>query len=1071
LKTLFRSPIKTIVTFLLIAAASFALLSRVTDYAITSREMNRVISHYRLVVAIDNGIPDTSEGYNKSALPGGYIDERGFYGNQADVPVALTTEMIETLSTLPGVTLAEIRYKTGGILCDYERFYRYEDLNFGFNYTAKYIIEGTLARVNIIRDKNWVHELGIEPGNGHFDLTFVDTKVLAGKYPLDEIQNVFFKTSRKISDHTIYYGPLPYDFAGENIFRVNGWTTDLAGSLSLPYARLDPDMVSCPHVKPNVYNLDFFSNLEIGERYILIGTYSELFPIVTRLGQCETHDYFPYAKVSDLETNPGLYAKLKNLIEITAKDFHTFDIVYTTDMRVIPRVNEEMMVLLEGRFLTPEDDKNNARVCVVSNIFFEKNNLKLGDKLTIELGDKLFKQHAGMGAITYIPERAWNTIKTVEFEIVGVYMDNASPYSRAAQLYFTYHPATIFVPKSHLPVEVPAQHEVWAGEFSVLVENPHDIEAFWEAAPVYLEAKYRSSDLSWVRVKGVIEASTMASLVTVLSFAAGSLLALVLAVYLYIGRSKLSYAILRALGTTHKQVCHSFGLPFAVLSCFAVLTGGIFGTIYTSRAITPMLHELETNVVRYTADITLPVDVIILCLLGMLGFIMLLTLLFLNWMGKTPLLELLQGNLSKPQETKRDDKPPHRDARKIVPISEFRLGKINISEAPVANVYPAFRHITRYILRHVLRVKWKTAITLTLTIVLIGAMGFLTLIRLFYIDLVDDLIITATTKNFSTSAINELHESELTENLYYISDHPIFYGKRKDTTYPLLLTNDFFRSLENFGENYQLRYAEGFSDDNIAEFFKGDNPANLCIVGDYFGTEPGDIITLKAGYYDVFEKGTINLTVAAVIEPTDPFDTRDVFNVFKMTFTPLNDNIKVMQDNIPFTIKYSEFTLTDNDRITDFTILLEDLRAESQLITVTAEFNTELSELENIKRVRDLLVLLFPIAACGAVLIGVTASGLLFLQSAKEAAILRILGTTKKQVHLILLFEQVGLCLVGVILAAGGLMLYNLELLVKSAGTIAVCLMLYLFGYICAGLVVSVTITKRKVLDLLHVKE
>lgn len=60
LKTLFRAPFKTLVTFLLIAAASFAVFYRVADYTVTQREMSRAISCYRGVAALDNGVPNTA---------------------------------------------------------------------------------------------------------------------------------------------------------------------------------------------------------------------------------------------------------------------------------------------------------------------------------------------------------------------------------------------------------------------------------------------------------------------------------------------------------------------------------------------------------------------------------------------------------------------------------------------------------------------------------------------------------------------------------------------------------------------------------------------------------------------------------------------------------------------------------------------------------------------------------------------------------------------------------------------------------------------------------------------------
>ena len=55
-KTILRSPVKTLLTFLLVAAASFALFSRVTDYVITSREAARAQSMYHGVAALDNSV-------------------------------------------------------------------------------------------------------------------------------------------------------------------------------------------------------------------------------------------------------------------------------------------------------------------------------------------------------------------------------------------------------------------------------------------------------------------------------------------------------------------------------------------------------------------------------------------------------------------------------------------------------------------------------------------------------------------------------------------------------------------------------------------------------------------------------------------------------------------------------------------------------------------------------------------------------------------------------------------------------------------------------------------------------
>jgi hypothetical protein len=58
LKTVFRTPVKSMMTILLLAAASFTLFLRVTDYMITTREAGKIKNSCYGVAALDNTVPD-----------------------------------------------------------------------------------------------------------------------------------------------------------------------------------------------------------------------------------------------------------------------------------------------------------------------------------------------------------------------------------------------------------------------------------------------------------------------------------------------------------------------------------------------------------------------------------------------------------------------------------------------------------------------------------------------------------------------------------------------------------------------------------------------------------------------------------------------------------------------------------------------------------------------------------------------------------------------------------------------------------------------------------------------------
>ncbi|MDR0904191.1 MAG: hypothetical protein LBM59_06125, partial [Ruminococcus sp.] len=137
----------------------------------------------------------------------------------------------------------------------------------------------------------------------------------------------------------------------------------------------------------------------------------------------------------------------------------------------------------------------------------------------------------------------------------------------------------------------------------------------------------------------------------------------------------------------------------------------------------------------------------------------------------------------------------------------------------------------------------------------------------------------------------------------------------------------------------------------------------------------------------------------------------------------------------------------------------------------SSSYYTDTTELDNIRRVRDLLIALFPIAVVAAVLIGAAVPILIIIQSSKEAAIMRVLGTTKKRTIAILSLEQIILCILGLAVAAGVLLIYNVGLFAQSGLTLAVCASIYLVASIAAALISAAVTTNKKPMELLQVKE
>lgn len=88
--------------------------------------------------------------------------------------------------------------------------------------------------------------------------------------------------------------------------------------------------------------------------------------------------------------------------------------------------------------------------------------------------------------------------------------------------------------------------------------------------------------------------------------------------------------------------------------------------------------------------------------------------------------------------------------------------------------------------------------------------------------------------------------------------------------------------------------------------------------------------------------------------------------------------------------------------------------------------------LKNVEQICSLMESLFPIAVVAAVDVGLIGSGLVILQSFKEAAFLRILGVRKKCARCMLALEQILLCVTGIIFVVCGLAVYSPELFARS---------------------------------------
>ena len=624
LRSLYRTPLKTGLTLLLLAAAAFLFLYNLSEYGVSDREYREAQDRYEGVLTLEESVPPEPQNpiwnFFLETDPTNPAETYGQVRYADFHQESLSRSTLEEVSALPHISQLARRYMTAGVSPEYKRL----DTDWSFiAYNARCILAGTVTKIQPALMSSTLGMYAPEAGaEGIKAVTLGSWEVLAGdpawtrelehqKVEIWAVQDAYRGTYVRLGFN---------DFRERHAFQT-----------------LDPD-----------YFWSDLGQLEVGRRYVFIlrNNRADGYGDSPEDGDEQFHRFYmgddsrkgwwPY--VTDITDLPDgwleteEFAPLRELIRVTNDDVHTFDVVYGDDMAAIRRVSEGRLVCDEGRFLTPADA--GQPVCVVNTDLLEAYGLQVGDTITLDLGNYLCEQYAPLGAVACTKGRHATEFTRQDFTIVGSWRDLNEGKHAWRELYWCYSNNAIFVPTSFLPECVNADtYEAKPGEVSFIVGNAEEIGPFMEKCLPQLEEEGRQSvfsDGGWLQIADEMVQAKNLALVKLLIFSGAALLALVLTVWLYIGRKKREYGILRALGMPRGEAGRSLLIPFLILGLVSAALG---------LAIARMVTARQLGMDHVPAGFGL-------FLLGALGFLALLTLLAfvgLLLVRRRSILELVQG--------------------------------------------------------------------------------------------------------------------------------------------------------------------------------------------------------------------------------------------------------------------------------------------------------------------------------------------------------------------------------------------------------------------------------------------
>lgn len=319
-----------------------------------------------------------------------------------------------------------------------------------------------------------------------------------------------------------------------------------------------------------------------------------------------------------------------------------------------------------------------------------------------------------------------------------------------------------------------------------------------------------------------------------------------------------------------------------------------------------------------------------------------------------------------------------------------------------------------------------------------------------------------------------MSKSDLVDGFYCYGTFGV-HTDGQDLGASMVITNDVERYLP---KNAKVTYAKGYDASTLGIM------GSTCLIGERLAKElgvtlDGEVGLIADAQYSVLsqrygeEEGdfafnlagaTRSYKVIGIVESGDEA-------VGSGIFAGIDGPVETIYGQ-PFPFQHCEFVLSDHGRMDELQNFMEELKKGGGLYNAyapMASFFVDTKGMENVGRICVLLEAIFPAAV--AVAVGLLGSGLCVLQSANEAALLRVLGVTKKRARCMLVLGQVFLCIAGIILVMGGLYLYSPGMFVRGGNTLAVCFGLYFIGCILGAGVAAMQVTRRRIMDLLQVKE
>ncbi|WP_066718717.1 FtsX-like permease family protein [Clostridium sp. Marseille-P299] len=851
---------------------------------------------------------------------------------------------------------------------------------------------------------------------------------------------------------------------------------------------------------------ELYESLNQGVRYFLRAYYNpdskefRLKPIIGELWA------FPVQAGETIDFSSDEWADFANEVAVLKENQSTMLVVGLKDMSAQPMVQptyskEGRYYLVDGRWLNMEDNNNANRVCMVRQEFAQLRGLSVGDRITLTMRELKTLYY---GYIIFGEDwDHWENYDTYTetFEIAGIYniMTTSSTGLTSRNL-------RVFIPDSCMPVEIGILGNTQSS-YSFVLNSPRDIQSFTEETSTALSAigmRAVFMDNGWetfnASTEPILSSTSLNALVSGLTL----ILALLLAVFLYLRGRRHDFAILRALGVSKKATVFWMLLPMLVIGGGGTIISGVLSWRYTLGKVFKTLASLKGST-EFTVSASLPLTWLALLCISIVAFMITLTFFGVLSLASQPVLMLLLNTGSRVKQNKKVGNTVNEIKEdNTSPVRGSTAANIvcSIGKNPESHTNLGFAQITRYVFHHIVRAPLKTCLAIVLPMCSIAAIGWIhqTIVfstgevaRLYETTVVTGDIIKGNTTSYNGGESGSFIRKQTIDDLVstgYIKDMYVE-SAAEAVVYPMIdgilqlniaksgIVLYGFDRPEHFfsgsGKNIKIEYSGSISETLFTKKFSSDSdiistgeppPAVLPkMLMERLSVQIGNVINIESGYkaytfrvagqYSEPIAGNLGSSVETILMPLSMLTLLKEGELLYISAEFVIDPAK-NRDLASFREEAESIVMRSDAGVVELRLLLWD----EELTKVVGPLEKNI----------ELLTVLYPVVVVVSTLIAIVLSLLLITQRSKETAIMRILGATKLRVRIALTLEQAILCLTGAII---GLILVTLlnGSTISLPGSVVLCAFVYFAGTLLGAVVGAGFAVERSPLELLQVKE